>query len=63
MEKGEKILVRAYPDKTLERIFLEDHGTYALVCRPEVYEEASTLGSEPRALMGFPIEDIISTQT
>ena len=63
MEKGEKILVRSYSDKILERIFLEDHGTYALVCRPEVYEEARASGSEPKALMGFPIEDIIGTQS
>ena len=60
MEKGEKILVRSYPDKILERIFLEDHGTYALVCRQEVYEEARKSGSEPKALMGFPIEDIMA---
>ena len=52
MEKGEKILVRAYPDKVLQRIFLEDHGTYVLVCRPEVYEESRMLGIEPKAVMG-----------
>lgn len=62
MKKGEKILVRAYPDKVLERIFLEEHGTYAIVCRPEIYELATSAGSEPSAIMGFPIEDIISNQ-
>ena len=62
MEKGEEILVRAYPDKILQRIFLEDHGTYVLVCRSEVYEEARASGSEPSALMGFPIEDILGIQ-
>ena len=62
MEKGEKILVRAYPDKVLQRIFLEDHGTYVLVCRPEVYEESRMLGIEPKAVMGFPVEDVIVRQ-
>ena len=61
MQKGERILVRAYPDKVLERIFLEAHGTYVLVCRPEVYETARKSGSEPAQMMGFPIEDIVSS--
>ena len=62
MEKGEKILVRAYPDKVLQRIFLEDHGTYVLVCRPEVYEESRMSGSKPKSVMGFPVEDVITRQ-
>ena len=59
MERGERILVRAYPDRILERVFLEGHGTYVLVCRPEVYDVARTTGIEPDASMGFPIEDIV----
>ena len=52
--------MRAYPDKILERVFLEEHGTYVLVCRPEVYDVARTTGIEPDASMGFPIEDIVN---
>ena len=63
MEKGEKVLVRAYPNKTLERIFLEEHGSYIVVCRPEIYEQAKITGCEPIETMGFPIEDVIGPKT
>lgn len=58
MEKGERVHVRAYPDETLERIFLEEHPTYILVCREEVYADACASGNEPEVVMGFPKEDI-----
>jgi len=60
MVKGDKVSVRAYPNKFLERIVWEVCETYILVCRPEVYFSALVLGVELNSLsmMGFPREDV-----
>jgi hypothetical protein len=59
MKKGQKILVRAYPDKTLERIVWEEGKTYVAVCRPEIFEQIRTTNGLPESIMGFPKEDIV----
>ena len=60
MEKGQRILVRAYPDKELERVVLEDADTYILVCRPEVYESIKDDRTLSSYVMGFPKKDVIA---
>ena len=59
MDRGDLILVRAYPDKELERVVLEIHPTYVLVCRPEAYPDVEKQTGLSAAAMGFPIEDVI----
>jgi len=59
MEKGQWVLVKAFPDKTLERIVWEENRTYVVVCRPEVYGQAIALRAEPVVVMGFPKEDVM----
>lgn len=59
MERGQKVLVKAYPDKQLERIVLEETETYIVVCRPEVYTAISKSEGLPECAMGFPKEDVI----
>ena len=59
MEKGQKILVRAYPNKTLERVVWEEGRTYVAVCRPETFEQIKDLSGLPASVMGFPKEDIV----
>lgn len=63
MRKGQRVIVKGYPDKKLERVVLADEGSYVLVCRPEVYNDIVMSGSPidklPEAVMGFPKEDII----
>ena len=60
MERGQRVLVRAYPNKELERVVLEEAGTYILVCRPEVYESIKDDETLPNSAMGFPKKDVIS---
>ena len=59
VQRGDIVLVRAYPDKQLERVVWEEHETYVLVCRQEMYEEAIRTGEEPKSSMGFPKEDVL----
>ena len=59
MKRGQRVLVRAYPDKKLLRVVLEEGETYVVVCRPEVYDEVSQLSVVPEAVMGFPKEDVV----
>ena len=58
MKRGEKVIVRAYPNKMLERVVWDEDNTYVVVCRPEVYATATLLGTEPESVMGFPKEDV-----
>ena len=59
MQRGDIVLVNAYPDKKLDRVVWDEHETYVLVCRQEVYEEAIRTGGEPTSSMGFPKEDVL----
>ena len=59
MKKGQRILVRAYPNIILERIVWEEGKTYVAVCRPEVYEDIKNLSGLPKSINGFPKEDIV----
>ena len=59
MKKGQKILVKAFPDVTLERIVWEEGKTYVAVCRPEVFDEIKDQNDLPKSVMGFPKEDVI----
>lgn len=59
MQRGDVVVVRAYPNKQLERVVWEEHKSYVLVCRPEVYDEAVKQGVEPESWMGFPKEDVM----
>ena len=54
MKKGQRVLVRAFPDMEIERIVWEVGNTYVAVCRPEVYEDIKNLGGLPKQVMGFP---------
>ena len=63
MRRGDEVIVRAYPDKRLRRILWEEHETYVLVCRPEMYEEAILQKSEPVSTMGFPKEDVLEVRS
>ena len=59
MKRGQRILVRAFPDVPLERIVWEEGKTYVAVCRPEVFDEIKNQNDLPEQVMGFPKEDII----
>lgn len=59
VRKGQRILVRSFPNETLERIVWEEGKTYVAVCRPEVFNEIQNLSGLPDAIMGFPKEDVI----
>ena len=60
MKRGQKILVKAYPNETLERIVWEERKTYVAVCRPEIFENIKNSDGLPDSIMGFPKEDIIT---
>lgn len=60
MRRGQRVLVRAYPNKELERIILDEYETYILVCRLEIYDEVLQSGLLSKPVMGFPKEDIIT---
>jgi hypothetical protein len=59
MKKGQRILVKAYPNETLERIVWEEGKTYVAVCRPEVYEHIKGFVGLPDLVMGFPKDDVV----
>lgn len=59
MKKGQRILVRAFPNIELERIIWEVGNTYVAVCRPEVYDDVKNLSGLPKQIMGFPKEDVV----
>jgi len=59
MNRGDKVIVSAYPDKRLERLVWDEHESYIVVCRPEVYAAATLFGVEPDSIMGFPKEDVV----
>jgi len=61
MVKGQRVWVRAYPNKKLERVVVGEEDTYILVCRPEVYEEVTGSGISLDLVMGFPKEDVLET--
>lgn len=61
MQRGDVVTVMAYPNKSLERIVWEVHGTYVLVCRLDIYQEAIGSDEDPESTMGFPIEDVQMT--
>lgn len=62
MERGDRVKVRAFGNRVLDRVVWDDCGTYVAVCRPEVYASASLLGREPIAVMGFPKEDVHASE-
>ena len=62
MQRGDVVLVRAYPDKVLERKVIEVGETYIAVCRPDVYEQALNEGWTGNLVMGFPKEDVVLKQ-
>jgi hypothetical protein len=59
MKRGQLVKVKAYPDKELLRVVLEEYDTYVLVCRPEVYEDMKNLDIPQDFIMGFPKKDVI----
>jgi hypothetical protein len=59
MEKGQRVLIKGYPHKELERVVLEEANTYILVCRPEVYESIKDDRGLSGYAMGFPKKDVI----
>ncbi len=58
MKRGDRVLVKAFPDKELQRIVWEESNTYIVVCRPEIYEAALKSRVNPNTFMGFPKEHI-----
>jgi hypothetical protein len=59
MKKGQKVLVKSFPNITLERIVWEEGKTYIAVCRPEVFEDIKNYNGLPEQIMGFPKEDVV----
>ena len=59
MKRGDRIQVRTYPDRIVDRVVLEVHPTYVLACRPEVYDEVKLEEGLPARAMGFPLEDLM----
>lgn len=59
MKKGQKVLVKSFPNITLERIVWEEGKTYIAVCRPEVFEDIKNSSGLPEQIMGFPKEDVV----
>ena len=58
MRRGDNVLVRVYPNGTVERIVWDERNTYIMCCRREIYEDAIARGVEPESTMGFPKEDV-----
>lgn len=58
LSKGQRVWVRSYPTKRLERVVLKEEKTYILVCRPEVYDTIKDLEGLPDSVMGFPKKDV-----
>jgi hypothetical protein len=58
MERGQRVVVRAYPDRLLQRVVWAEGKTYVAVCRPEVYQQAQQSGKNPESMMGFPKADV-----
>lgn len=63
MITGQRIIIRAYPNKKVERVVLREYPTYVLVCRPEMFDVAVQAGENFQSTMGFPKEDVIETLT
>ena len=59
MQKGQRILIKAFPDITLERVVWEEGKTYVAVCRPEIFEKIKNLNGLPESIIGFPKEDVV----
>ena len=59
MERGQRVKVRAYPNKLLPRVVWQEYRTYIEVCREEVYLEAVREGRDPEATMGIPKGDVL----
>ena len=60
MNRGDRIRIRVYPDREVERVVLEVHPTYVLACRVEVYDEVKDLEGLPDLAMGFPLMDVVA---
>jgi hypothetical protein len=58
MNIGTKVMVKAYPNKELERLVLKEAKSYILVCREEVFKDALIHGDSYPNVMGFPKEDV-----
>lgn len=58
MRRGDSVLVRVYPGRTVDRVVWEAKTTYVVCCRKEVFETAIREGTEPESSMGFPKEDV-----
>lgn len=59
LTKGQIIRVKAYPNKIIERVVLEEADTYVLCCRKEVFEEIADIERPYDKCMGFPKEDVV----
>jgi len=58
MKRGDLVLVKIFPNQEASRVVWEEHETYLICCRPEVYAKALKLKREPESSMGFPKEDV-----
>jgi hypothetical protein len=59
IKRGERVLVRVYGNKQIERITWEDTGIGVLLTTEREYQKALQEGTEP-VVVGFPKDDIIS---
>lgn len=58
INKGDKVVVKAFPNKQLERRVVDTNNQTVIVCNEEEYYKALKEHREPSAI-GFPIEDVI----
>jgi hypothetical protein len=58
IKRGERVLIKAYGGKELERIVWEDVGKGLLLTTEREYRQAVQDGTEPISV-GFPKDDVI----
>ena len=58
IERGKRVLVKAFGGQQLERIVWKDVGRGLLLTTPTQYEQATKSNTEPIAV-GFPKDDLI----
>lgn len=58
MEIGERVRVRAYGGRVLERVVVEVRDDAILVCTPEEIDAATKRGRRP-VCVGFPLSELV----
>jgi hypothetical protein len=58
MKRGEKVQVRAYPNKILSVVVVSTNKTKVFICTEEEWDSASNDHREPDCI-GFPSSDVM----